>query len=70
MKELKFTSIGWRISYGLLQPSTLTLNLVGFLGVRFEVRWGKITLPPCLQLVRITLETLNLVRKYTHIFSF
>ena len=29
---------------------------------------GKIT--PCLKLVRIMLETWNLLRKYTHIFSF
>ena len=35
---------------------------MGFLGVRFEVREGKIT--PCLKLVRIVLETWNLVRKY------
>ena len=45
---------------------------VGFLGFRFEVCvWGgggdKIN--PCLKLVRIMLETLNLTRKYTHICS-
>ena len=36
-------------------------NLVGFLGVRFEV--GGVKLSPCLKLVRIMLETSNLVRK-------
>ena len=43
-------------------------NLVGFLGVRFEV--GGVKLSPCLKLVRIMLETSNLVRKYTPICSF
>ena len=47
----------------------LTLIWVGFLGVRFaRVRVGKIT--SLLKLVRIILETWNLVRTYTHISSF
>ena len=45
------------------QVSYVTLIWVGFLGVRFEMG-GKIS--PCLKLVRIMLETWNLVRKYTH----
>ena len=46
-----------------------TLIRVGFLWVRFVVGGGtKIT--PGLKLVRITLETWNLVRKYTHTCSF
>ena len=53
-------------------PLVLTLIWVGFLLVRFDVyrggRGGKIT--PCLKLVRIMLETSNLVRKYTRICSF
>ena len=40
---------------------------VGFLGVRSKVR-GEIT--PYLKLVGVTLETWDLVRKYTRIFSF
>ena len=43
-----------------------TLIRVGFLGVHFGVGEGR----PCLKLVRIMLETWNLVGKYTHIFSF
>ena len=47
--------------------SFLTLIWVGFLGVRFEVGEGgvKLTPPPPLypKLVRIMLETWNLVRK-------
>ena len=39
---------------------------VGFLGVRFEVG-GETT--PCLKLVRYMLETSNLARQYTHIYS-
>ena len=48
----------------------LALIWVGFLGVRSEVggRGGKLL--PCLKLVRVMLETWNLVRQYTHIFSF
>ena len=46
----------------------LTLIWVCFLGVRFEVGWGKIT--PCLKLVRITLEASNLARRYISICSF
>ena len=34
----------------------------GFLG--FVLRWGEVKLPPCLKLVRMMLETLNLARKY------
>ena len=42
---------------------------MGFLGVHFEVvGGGKITL--CLKPIRIVLETSNLTRKYTPIFSF
>ena len=44
----------------------LILIWVGSLGVRFEVWGGETT--PCLKLVRIMLETLNLARKYTHIY--
>ena len=47
----------------------LTLIWVDFLGICFEVgEVGKIT--PCLKLVRVMLETSNLVNTYTHIFSF
>ena len=45
----------------------LTLIWVDFLEVCFEVR-GKIT--PCVKLVRIMLETSNLVRTFKHICSF
>ena len=55
--------------------SNLTLIWMGFLGVRFEVcvcvwrgEGGKIT--PRLKPVRIMLETSNLPRNYTPIFSF
>ena len=52
--------------------SCLTQIWVGFLGVCFEVEGGdgggKITL--CLKLIRIMLETWNLVHKYTGIRSF
>ena len=37
-----------------------------FLGIRFQVEGGG-TPSPCLKLVRIMLETSNLVRKYTQI---
>ena len=58
-----------------LRPATLlTLIWVGVLGAHFEVCvWGGdvgVKLPPCLKLVRIVLETWNLVRKFTHICSF
>ena len=49
----------------------LTLILVGFLGVR--LRWEGLKLPPpphCLKFVRIMVETSNLARQYTFIFSF
>ena len=61
MREIKVNSS---------QDSVLTLIWVGFLGVCFEVGWrgGKIT--PFLKLIRIMLETWNLARKYTRIFSF
>ena len=45
---------------------SLTLVWVGFLGVRSEV-W---VITPCLNFVRIMLETSNLARKYTTSFSF
>ena len=48
----------------------VTLIWVGFLGVRFEVGWGGGKITPCLKLVRIMLETSDLTRKYTPIFSF
>ena len=52
--------------------ASLTLIWVAFLGVRFEmggvVRGGGEL--PRLKLVRITLETSNLARKYTPICSF
>ena len=49
----------------------LTLIWVGFLRVRFEVGGrggggGKIT--PCLKLIRVMLESWNLVRKYTYTY--
>ena len=44
----------------LKNKPVLTLIWVGFLGVRFEVRRGKIN--PRLKLVRIMLETSNLAR--------
>ena len=50
--------------------SYLTLTWVGFLGVRFQVGGegeGKIT--PCLNLIRIMLETSSLARKYVPICS-
>ena len=40
--------------------------MVGVLRFRFEVGGGV----PCLKLVRIMLETSNVARKHTHIFSF
>ena len=46
----------------------LTLIWVDFLVVRFEVGWVKVH--PCLKLVRVMLETWNLVRNYRHIWSF
>ena len=46
----------------------LTLIWLGFLGVRLELGEGKIN-PPCLKLVRMKLETSNLVRKYKDIYS-
>ena len=47
----------------------LTLIWVGFLGVRFEVG-GRGKTIPCLKGVRIMLETWNLARKCTLIYSF
>ena len=41
---------------------SLTLILVGFLGLCFALGVGKIT--PCLNLFRIILEAWNLIRKY------
>ena len=63
--ELKYNNSLWWCKH------VLTLIWVGFLGVRFEVgeEWCKIT-PSSLKLVRIMLETWNLVRKYKHICSF
>ena len=40
--------------------------MVGFLRFCFEAGGGV----HCLKLVRIMLQTLNVARKYTHIFSF
>ena len=49
----------------------LTLMWVGFLGVVFEVgRGGRGNYPLRLKLVRVKLETSNLGRKCTPIFSF
>ena len=58
--------------YADLIESILTLIWVGFLGVRFEVRGGSVgdKFTPCLKLARIKLETSNLARKYTPIFTF
>ena len=53
---MQYISIHWD------KTQILTLIWVGFLGVRFEVG-GKIN--PRLKLVRVTLETWNLARKYT-----
>ena len=42
---------------------------MGFLSVRFEVRKGRkggVKITPCPKLVRITIETWNLIRKYKH----
>ena len=45
----------------------LTLIWMEFLGVPFKARNGvRVDLPPCLKLVKIMLETLNVTRKYTH----
>ena len=56
------------------QMHCLNLIWVGFLGVSFEVG-GQVKLPPhthtpCLEPVRIMLETWNLVRKHIHICGF
>ena len=55
-----------------LEP--LSLIWVGFLGFRFTVGeeggFEGAKLLPCLKLVRITLETSHLTRKYTSICSF
>ena len=46
-------------------------NLGGHFRVRFQVGgWVGVKLLPSLKLVKIFLETLNLARKYTPIFSF
>ena len=60
-----------RNPYSTLAMFLLTLIRVGFLGLRFAVEGfgGKITTHPFLKLVRITLETWNLVLKYTSICS-
>ena len=52
-----------------MSKTPLTLIWVGFSGVRFEMGGGGVKLSPCLKLVKITLETSNLTRKYTHICS-
>ena len=55
----------------IIEYVPLTLISMGFLGVRFEVGGSKITPPPpCLTPVRIMLETSDLGRKYTPIYSF
>ena len=46
----------------------LTLIWVGFLRVRFEVRRGGGKITPCLKLIRVMLESWNLVRKYTYTY--
>ena len=52
-------------AYQIYCQCYITLIWVGFLRVRFKVGGrGKITL--CLKLVRIMLETVTLVHKYTH----
>ena len=53
-----------------MSETLLTLIWVDFLGVLLEMEGGGIKLPPCLKLVKITLETSNLTRKYKQIFSF
>ena len=53
------------------QVILLTLIWVGFLGVRFEVGGTIIPPPPSyLKLVKVMLETWNLICKCTHICSF
>ena len=42
----------------------LAINNLGF-----ALRWEGVKLPACLKPVRTTPETLNLVRKYKHIYS-
>ena len=55
----------------ILAQRFLTLIRMGFLGVLLEVgRGGGGKITPCQKLVRIMLETSNLARKYTAIFSF
>ena len=64
----KYTILSFTRKYTTLTQCLfliLILIWVGFLGVRFEV--GK---EGGLKLVRITLETSNLARKYTFICSF
>ena len=46
-----------------MSETPLTLIWVDFLGVLFEMEEGWVKLPPCLKLVKITLETSNLTRK-------
>ena len=58
-----------KLSFSTVGAFYLTLIWVGILEVRFEVGGSKI-IPHCLKLVRIMLETSNLVRKYTHICRF
>ena len=45
------------------------LNLIWTGSLEARLRWG-VNYSPCLKLVRIMLETLNLLCKYTHICSF
>ena len=47
-----------------------TRNFSGQYFSAFELNTERREITPCLKLVRINLETRNLVRKYTHIFSF
>ena len=54
--------------FSILSIKRLNLICVGPFGICFEVGVGKIT--PCLKLVRVILETWNLVCKYTHMCSF
>ena len=49
-----------------MSETPLTLIWVDFLGVLFEMEGGWVKLPPCLKLVKITLETSNLSK---NIFS-
>ena len=51
-----FTEFVQYLLFDAPEKTPLPLTWVGFLGVHFEVGGG-VKLPPCLKLVRVTLET-------------